>query len=327
MRLSRDGVTPSRTAPRSGSLALLAQRRYERRTETATVNDTRIHVFPDSLAFGRRLGRAAHLPTARVALHRFPDGESLVRIQRPAGQHAVVVRSLSNPNAKLIETILSADALRQAGAQRVTLVAPYLPYMRQDAVFSPGEPISQRAVGALLGRDFDAVLTVEAHLHRVFELSEVIPGRARSISAGPAIAAFLARRRRGLLLVGPDEESRPWVQAVAANARVAWVVGEKTRLGDRSVRIHFPAIPTARRAVLLDDIASSGTTLAAAARALRRAGVKTVEAVVVHALLAPGALGRLRAAGVKRITSCDTIPHKTNAIYTADLVAPALAWK
>jgi len=291
------------------------------------VNQTRIHVFPDSAAFGHRLGRAARLPTTRVALHRFPDGESLVRIRQPAGQHAVVVRSLFNPNAKLIETILAADALRRAGAQRVTLVAPYLPYMRQDVVFAAGEPISQRAVGALLGRDFDAVLTVEAHLHRVFELSEVIPGRARSLSAAPAIGAFLARRRRGLLLVGPDEESRPWVQAVAATARVAWIVGEKTRLGDRSVRIRFPTVPPARRAVLLDDIASSGTTLAAGARALRRAGVDAVEAVVVHAIFAPGALGRVRAAGVTRIASCDTIPHPTNAIRTAALVAQALAWK
>lgn len=291
------------------------------------VSETRIHVFPDSVAFGQRLARAAQLPNARIALHRFPDGESLVRIRPPAGQDAVVVRSLFHPNAKLIETILAADALRQAGAQRVTLVAPYLPYMRQDTVFSKGEPISQRAVGALLGRDFDAVLTVEAHLHRVFELSEVIPGRARSISAAPAIGAFLAGRRRGLLLVGPDEESRPWVQAVATKAGVPWIVGEKTRLADRSVRIRFPKVPAARRAVLLDDIASSGTTLAAAARALRRSGVNTVEAIVVHAIFAPGALGRVRAAGVTRIASCDTIPHPTNAIPTAPLVAQALAWK
>jgi ribose-phosphate pyrophosphokinase len=239
----------------------------------------------------------------------------------------VVVRSLFNPNAKLIETILAADALRQAGAQRVTLVAPYLPYMRQDAVFSAGEPISQRAVGALLGRDFDAVLTLEAHLHRVFELSEVIPGRARSVSAAPAIAAFLGRRRRGLLLVGPDEESRPWIQAVASTAGVDWLVGEKTRLGDQSVQIRFPKIPAVHRAVLLDDIASSGITLAAGARALRRAGVATVEAVVVHALFAPGALGRIRAAGITRIASCDTVPHPTNAIRTAPLLAEALPWK
>jgi ribose-phosphate pyrophosphokinase len=291
------------------------------------LNETRIHVFPDSLTFGQQLGRAARLPTARVSVHRFPDGESLVRIQPPVARDAIVVRSLFHPNAKLIETILAADALRHAGAQRVTLVAPYLPYMRQDSVFSVGEPISQRAIGALLGRDFDAVLTIEAHLHRVFELSEVIPGRARSISAAPAIGAFLARRRRGLLLVGPDEESRPWVEAVATTAQVPWIVGEKTRRGDRSVRIRLPALPAARRAVLLDDIASSGSTLAAGARALRRAGMDAVEAVVVHAIFAPGALGRVRAAGVTRIESCDTVPHRTNAIRTASLVAQALAWK
>ncbi|HBZ69038.1 MAG TPA: phosphoribosylpyrophosphate synthetase, partial [Deltaproteobacteria bacterium] len=77
----------------------------------------------------------------------------------------------------------------------------------------------------------------------------------------------------------------------------------------------------------LDDIASSGTTLATGARALRRAGVDAVEAIVVHPIFVPGAVGRVRAAGVKRIISCDTIPHPTNAIHTAALVAQALAWK
>jgi ribose-phosphate pyrophosphokinase len=93
------------------------------------------------------------------------------------------------------------------------------------------------------------------------------------------------------------------------------------------VRIRLPTIPAARRAVLLDDIASSGTTLAAGARALRRAGVGAVEAIVVHPIFAPGAIGRVRAAGVTRIASCDTVPHRTNAIRTASLVAQALAWK
>jgi ribose-phosphate pyrophosphokinase len=58
--------------------------------------------------------------------------------------------------------LLAADALRRAGAPRVLLVAPYLPYMRQDAVFRPGEPISQRVIGALLGQTFDGVLTSNA---------------------------------------------------------------------------------------------------------------------------------------------------------------------
>jgi ribose-phosphate pyrophosphokinase len=132
----------------------------------------RIHAFADTAQFARQLARAVQGDYAQVTVHRFPDGESLVRIQPPAGVHAVLVRSLHHPNAKLVETLLAADALRRAGAQCVTLIAPYLPYMRQDTVFTPGEPISQRVVGTCLGRAFDRVVTVEAHLHRVHHLGD-----------------------------------------------------------------------------------------------------------------------------------------------------------
>lgn len=257
-------------------------------------------------------------------MHRFPDGESLVRIRPPAGAHAVVVRSLWDPNAKLVETVLAADALRRTGARRVTLVAPYFPYMRQDTVFARGEPVSQQVIGSWLGHSFDAVLTIEAHLHRVHLLSEVVPCRSRSLSAAPAIAQWIPHLHGAVCVVGPDEESQPWVQAIARAARLPWVVCRKQRRGDRTVRIELPPLRDCRHAVIVDDMASSGATLAAVARSLRGAGVPVIDAAVVHALFEPAALARIRRAGVRRIVSCDTIPHPTNAIRTVSLIAVAL---
>jgi ribose-phosphate pyrophosphokinase len=75
--------------------------------------------------------------------------------------------------------------------------------------------------------------------------------------------------------------------------------------------------------VIVDDIASTGTTIAAAARALRGAGVLKLDAAVVHAVFAPGAITRIRRAGVGRLVSCDTIPHATNGIPTARYFAEA----
>jgi ribose-phosphate pyrophosphokinase len=283
-----------------------------------------LHGFPDSLRFARDLARSVGVPLSRTGVHTFPDGESLVRVKHPAGCEAIVVRSLHDPNAKLLEVLLAADALRRAGAQRVTLVAPYLPYMRQDRVFAPGQPLSQRVVGALLGGMFERVLTIEAHLHRVRRLDEVVPCAARSLSAAPALAAWIGSRKR-TLVVGPDVESAPWVRAIARRAGLPWIVGEKARLGDRRVRIRLPPLPPTQRAVIVDDIASSGATLVAAARALRRAGVPVIDVVAVHAIFAPGALARIRRAGVRRVVSCDTIPHVTNRIRLAPVMAAALA--
>jgi ribose-phosphate pyrophosphokinase len=260
---------------------------------------------------------------ALVQVHRFPDGETLVRVA-PAGRHAVLVRSLHQPDAKLVETILCADALRRAGAEQVTLVAPYLPYMRQDNVFQPGEPISQRVIGSMLGNAFDRVLTVEAHLHRTERLADVANSASRSLSAAPVLAGWVRRAVGRILIVGPDAESRSWVRAIARLAHSPWVVGSKQRLGDRRVQIQFGDLPPCERAVIVDDVASSGGTVAVAARALRRRGIARVDALVVHAIFAPGALRRIQASGVTTVVSCDTVPHDTNALHVAPVIAPAL---
>lgn len=283
----------------------------------------RLHVFGDTARFGRRLARTTGLPSSPVRIHRFPDGESLVRVARPVGRDAYLVRSLHDPNGKLVETVLAADALRRAGARTVSLIAPYLPYMRQDAVFHPGEPVSQRVIGEWLGRTFDRVLTVEAHLHRVSALRAVVRG-GRSLSAAAAIVGWLGGRA-DTWVVGPDAESRPWVETIARLAGMRSIVAAKRRRGDRAVAIRIPRLPAGIRAVIVDDIASSGATIAATARALRRAGAAVVDAAVVHAIFAPGAPDRIRDAGVRRIVSCDTIPHATNAISVAPIVADAIA--
>jgi ribose-phosphate pyrophosphokinase len=284
----------------------------------------RLHGFADTAFFARRLADATDLPLATVRVHRFPDGETLVRVAVPPGRHAYVVRSLHDPNPKLVETALAADALRRAGAARVTLLAPYLPYMRQDRVFRSGEPVSQQVVGGWLGDVFDGVITIEAHLHRVRRLADVIAGRSRSLSAGPAVSTWLGRAGR-TWVIGPDAESEPWIRTIARAAGASWVVARKTRHGDRRVTVRVPEVPADARAVIVDDVASSGATIAATARALRRQGVHTVDAVVAHAIFAPGAEQRIRASGVRRLVSCDTIAHSTNAIRVAPLMAAALA--
>lgn len=248
-------------------------------------------------------------------------------LARVAAHEAIVVRSLDDPDAKLVQLLLAADALRRAGARRVVLVAPYLAYMRQDRVFRIGEPLSQRVVARLLGGAFDRVLSVEAHLHRTRRLADVFPCPARSLSAAPLLARWCLAQPAVKLVVGPDEESAPWVRALARQAGLAWAVARKQRLGDRRVRLELPELPDlsgSARCLIVDDVASTGGTLAALARVLRGRGVRHVDAFVVHALFAPGALRRVRASGIERVASCDTVPHATNRIGVAPLLAAAL---
>ena len=288
--------------------------------------------FADSLELARdvaaRLGLDPDLDLGLAEVHRFPDGESLVRAPRPArsgADRALLIRSLDDPNEKLLEVLFAADALRRQGVSSVGLVAPYLGYMRQDRVFHSGEPISQRVVAGLLDTAFDSVLTVEAHLHRIAHLSEIFRADALSISAAEPVADWLALQSGVDLVVGPDAESEPWVREIAARAGLDWTLGSKTRHSDHDVRIDLPELPAdVRRAFIVDDIASSGGTLEALVRLLGQRGVARVDAVVVHPLFAPDTLARLRRAGLDQLVSADGIVHETNAIGLAPLLAGAI---
>lgn len=271
------------------------------------------------------LAKQAGLPYADVNIHHFPDGESLVRLPADIPERVVFCRSLDRPNNKLIELILAAAEARELGATHLTLVAPYLCYMRQDKSFHRGEAVSQRVIGRLLAEHFDALITVDPHLHRVHSLEEAVPtGHSVALSATGPIAEFLASERPDALLVGPDSESEQWVSAVAKKAGLEYVIGHKTRSGDREVTIDLQGDFAGRHVVLVDDMASTGRTLEVAATLVRAQSPASMAAVVTHALFMEYALERLLNAGLWRVWSTDSIPHESNIIPLAGLIAPAL---
>jgi ribose-phosphate pyrophosphokinase len=287
-----------------------------------------IAAMPGETTPARRLAALLDAPSVDIDVHRFPDRESRVRAGR-AQATTILYCSLNDPNAKLIELALAASALRDLGARRLVLVAPYLCYMRQDAAFQPGEAVSQRVVGRFLAERFDRIVTIEPHLHRARTLAEVFPGaETTSLSAAPLLAEII--RRDGAedraIVVGPDAESRRWTEAVAAAIGAPFHILRKARRDDRQVSIETGegAAPGGRTAYLIDDVASTGNTLATAAKLLFENGAKRVEAVVAHALSSDADVKRLRAAGIARLRSTDSVAHVTNAIEVAPLLAAAL---
>lgn len=283
--------------------------------------------FEEDQASAAQIAVAAGLTLARIERHRFPDGELKLQLPAALPQRVTLLRTLDHPNEKLVELLLAARTARALGATHLTLVAPYLAYMRQDIAFVPGEAVSQRIVGRFLAELFDAVITVDPHLHRVATLQEAVPvAQAVVLSGAPRLAELIAQRRPGALLVGPDEESAQWVAQAAARHGFAHAVCRKVRHGDRQVEIELPAIELASRSVvLLDDVASSGHTLARAAQLLRAAGAASVDVAVTHALFAGDALQVIRAAGVTEIWSTDCIAHPSNAVSMTSAIAAALS--
>lgn len=287
-----------------------------------------IQSLPSAIADATRLAARLGVPAHTIEVHRFPDGELRVTVG-PAATTTVVYASLDQPNDKLLAILFAAEALRREGAKRLVLVAPYLCYMRQDAAFHKGEAISQKVVGRLLADAVDRVITVDAHLHRTRNIADVFPDiDADNLSAMPAIAAAL--RASGFdpdtVVIGPDEESRPWVSDLATRLGLNHAVARKTRRSDRSVEIAFadPKLFAGRPALLVDDIVSSGGTLMTCAKALQAAGATTVDAVVTHALFAPELVRTLFESGIRSVKSTDSVPHPTNAIALDGILADAL---
>lgn len=293
--------------------------------------DALLLYFADERAAALRLAAAAGLGAACIERHRFPDDELRLRLPLAAGESLpdtlVLLRSLERPNEKLVELLLVAGEARALGVRRLLLVAPYLAYMRQDIAFQPGEVVSQRVVGQFLAERFDGVITVDPHLHRIAALSEAIPrGAAVSLSGAPLLAELIAARLANPLLIGPDAESRQWIEVAAALHGFDYGVCVKQRHSDRAVEIVLPDVAVRGRAVvLLDDVASSGHTLARAAALLLAAGAASVDVAVTHALFADDALALIHAAGVRQVWSSDCIPHASNAVSVAPLLAAALA--
>jgi ribose-phosphate pyrophosphokinase len=286
--------------------------------------------FADEHALAQALARELRCELRLVGEHRFPDGEIKLTLPPALPPRVVVLRGLQHPNDRLVELLLLAKTARTLGAQRLTLVSPYLAYMRQDIAFRPGEAISQRIVAGFLGDLFERVLTIDPHLHRIASLDEVMPGsRSVALTAAPLLGRWIAAQWPAAtppLLVGPDEEAAQWVRAAGEATGLEGVVCRKTRHGDRDVDVELPASGiTGREVVIIDDVASTGHTLLQAARALRDRGAASIDVAVVHALFGGDAIDRLRHGGVRRVWSTDAVPHPSNVVSVAPMLARAIA--
>ena len=263
-----------------------------------------------------------------ATVRRFPDGESFVRVESAVeGRPVALVCTLDRPDGKLVPLLLLAEAARESGAASVGLVAPYLAYMRQDVRFHPGETISARHFAGWLSRGFDWLVTVDPHLHRIGDLSQVYTIPTRKVHAASAVAAWLHANVARPVLIGPDEESGQWIADVARRAEAPSLVLRKVRRGDRQVEVSVPEVDRWRghTPVLVDDIVSTGRTLIETISRLQRTGLAAPVCVAVHAVFSGSAAEDLLSAGAARIVSCDTVVHSSNAISVAPDLASAIS--
>lgn len=253
----------------------------------------------------------------RLDYRHFPDGETYIKIIGELNNRDVIIfDTLFHPDTKTLPLLLLAETARDLRANRIGLACPYLPYMRQDARFQPGEGITSAYFGKILSNTFDWLVTVDPHLHRRSSLDEIYTIPSQVVHASSTIGAWVGQNIEQPIYIGPDEESEQWVADIAKRANVPYVILKKTRLSDHDVSIQFPDFTPFLNytPVLVDDIISTAKTMITTVNHLAALSMKPPVCIGVHGVFANGAYEALIATKVSKIVTCNTIPHPTNAI-------------
>lgn len=273
------------------------------------------------------LAGATGAEVGRVAIRRFPDGETYLRYQTPiTGRSLVLICTLDRPDDKFLPLVFAAATARDLGAAQVGLVTPYLAYMRQDRRFEPGEAVTSTYFAKLLSGQIDWLVTVDPHLHRRNSLAEVYSVPTQVLHAAPLISDWIRNQVKRPLLIGPDSESEQWVASVAHDAGAPYVLLRKVRHSDRDVEVSIPEVERWRDhiPVLVDDIVSTGRTMIETIGHLNREGTHPPICIGVHGIFAGNAFDDLVKAGAGRVVTTNTVRHMTNAIDITTLLVQGM---
>jgi len=262
-----------------------------------------------------------------VDYKRFPDGEDYVRVPVDPDGRAVVVCTFSRPQSEsLLRSILVADASRELGFKSLALIAPYLAFSRQDRAFLRGEPVSIRAVlRSLYASGYEELYTVEIHKE---ESLRFFPGRAMSVDPFAFMAAEIGIDCPETVIVAPDMGALPRARRVASavGCEYGYMVKRRDRVtGEIEVREGEGLNIGGMRVVLVDDVISTGGTIAEASRILLSKGASRVEVIVAHYLGLEGAEERLREGGVSTVYAANTLPPTSSGMVKYIDVAPLVA--
>lgn len=279
-----------------------------------------VFAFPGNEAIAASLSKDQH-QLGEFTWRHFPDGESYLRIHSEVSkQHVIIVCSLNEPDRKTIPLLFLAKTARSLGAQKISLYAPYLAYMRQDRVFHSGEGINAKYYAELLSATFDEIVTIDPHLHRQHDLSDVYSIENKVLHATKPIGEWILQHVKSPLLLGPDEESEQWLSEISRTINAPYICLTKQRFGDQDVTLAMPDLSEYKQhhVVLVDDIISSGGTMLEAIKLLAKQGFSKPMVIVVHPIFAQDSYQKLQQVSAN-VISCNTISHASNEIDIANL--------
>ncbi len=269
----------------------------------------------------RNLANKIYQPLLQATYKRFPDDEFYVRVLDDISGEDVLIVQTAYPDPKIIELLLMQDAVHDAGAKKITVVLPYFGYSRQDKRFEEGEAISARAVAQHISIHADCVITVDPHKEHILKFFTV---PAYSCSAVSTIAQYLKEKNIDFILA-PDKGAKERGKEAATLIDCEYDYLEKTRIDGTTVKIKPKKLDAhGKHVAIIDDIISTGGTMANSIKELKKQGAKTVSVACTHGLFVGGAKEKLLSADCDEIISTDTIETEFSKVSAADCIAEIL---
>jgi ribose-phosphate pyrophosphokinase len=276
---------------------------------------------------------AAHLgqPLGERDIEAFPDGELHITVKDSLRGHDVYLLQPTGPPVErhLLELLLLADACRRAGAARVTAVIPYFGYARQDRRASGREPVGARLMADLLAA-VRIARVVALDLHAV-SLEGFFAMPLEHLTAVPALVnALHGDRTANSVVVAPDAGAARLAERYARALHLPVAMVQKVRRSGTEVTARGVTGDVQGRApIIVDDMISTGATIAAAVAAVVAAGSQPdVTVVATHGLFVGTAIERLGALALRRLIVTDslpmTAPPRSHVASISDLLAEAI---
>ncbi len=260
-----------------------------------------------TLARAVAMGLGVEVAGSRV--ERFPDGEVRPEIESVRGDDVYVVQPTVPPvNEHLVELALLIDACRRSGAARVTAVAPYFGYARQDRRTRSGQGIGATvALGMLATADADRLVVMDPH-PPAFEAMSTIPTLTLT-AATVMIEALTAAHLDPTIVVAPDLGALKRAERFGAALGLPVAVVQKSRQSSTVVQaLDLVGDVAGRRALIVDDMIATGATIAAAARLLTSRGGEPVAVLATHGLFVGETAAWLGSLGGATSMVTDTVP-------------------
>lgn len=276
----------------------------------------------------KALAKKLKLKISWAELEHYAAGELKVMAPKKVARRVVVIADVEEDSTSLVSLLFLATALRSAGAKQVTLMAPWIAYGRQDRVDRPGQAPAGLVVARALSQSFDRIVTLDAHSPAFIKafggkLIDVIPTQNPPLFPPKAYPPMEEKGGRGDIIVAPDRGATARAKRLAQALGLPWIVIEKHR-GIKGVqsKIKRSDMPKVKRAnvLMVDDMADSGGTLISAAKVLRQAGAKQVEAYVTHALDMPKLKSALKGSVSRVWTAYDHKSSKLSLLVLSGLV-------